>query len=375
MSQAPPSRQSALDSKPTIAIVTGGYSSELEIAYQSAQNVYQLLQADGQYQVFYLDLRPAAWEAVFWNERGEERVAVDKNDFSISYPTSLAGKSTKIRFDLALIIMHGSPGEDGKLQGYFDLIGQPYLGCASFAAALSNHKYETNVFLARHGILTPQSILLRANYAKSQLQDWLQTQNFHPRDLPETLHLFVKSNTGGSSIAMSMVKSLPELEAGLAKVFADSEEAIVEAKVYGREFTVGLYQLGGEIHCLPITEIQLSAKQEYFDFAAKYSGQTQEITPAPIEPELAARLHKLSAKIYAILNLSALVRMDFIYTNTDEIYFLEVNTIPGQTRHSIVPQQIAKQNGDLLKLYVQLINQTLETRQSKPPICSPQLLP
>lgn len=332
-----------------IAIVTGGYSSEFEIAYKSAQNIYQLLSPLPQYQVFYLDLRPKAWEAVFWKNSEEFRVPVDKNDFSICYKNE--GNSHKIKFDLALIIMHGSPGEDGKLQGYFELIGQKYLACSSFVAAVSNHKYETNILLSAQGIPCAQSILLRPNYCAKSLQEWLQKQSFP---------LFVKTNTGGSSIAMSKIKSASELPQALEKVFQDSPEAMLEAGICGREFTVGVYKLGAQIYTLPITEIRLSEEQDFFDFEAKYSGKTQELTPAPISEQLATEFRELSARIYAILNLSGIVRLDFIYQETEKkIYFLEANTIPGQTQQSILPQQIACAKIDLQTLYSQLIDQTL----------------
>lgn len=333
----------------TIAIVTGGYSSEFEIAYKSAQNIYRLLSPLPQYQVFYLDLRPKAWEAVFWENSEEFRVPVDKNDFSICHKNE--GNSHKIKFDLALIIMHGSPGEDGKLQSYFELIGQKYLACSSFAAAVSNHKYETNMLLAAQGILCAQSILLRPNYCAKSLQEWLQKQSFP---------LFVKTNTGGSSIAMSKIKSASELPQALEKVFQDSPEAMLEAGICGREFTVGVYKLGAQIYTLPITEIRLSEEQDFFDFEAKYSGKTQEITPAQISEELVAEIREISTRIYAILHLAGIVRLDFIYQETEKkIYFLEANTIPGQTQQSILPQQIACAKIDLQILYSQLINQAL----------------
>lgn len=332
--------------KPNIAIVSGGYSSEVRIAYQSARNVYKQLSTLPNYNIFLLDLNPRTWEAILEPDIEKCRVPVDKNDFSIIGPDNC-----KIRFDLALIMMHGSPGEDGKLQGYFELIGQRYLGCSAFASALSNHKYETNIILANQGILTPKSWLVRPDYDFTKLQQSLNN---------EQLPLFVKANTGGSSIAMSKVKSISEIPSALDKVFQDSQEAIIETQIVGRELTIGAYKLGTQVQTLPITEICLAAEQEYFDFQAKYSGETQEITPANIPIEKAKELAALSIQIYEVLNLEGIVRLDFIYQESaDKFYFLEVNTIPGQTQHSILPQQLDRSNYSLKDLYVQLIDQML----------------
>lgn len=349
-------------SKPNIAIVSGGYSSEINIAYQSSSNIYQLLRTLSEYNFFYLDLKPKSWDAILDFNNKECRQTIDKNDFSIQ--NIAAGNQSKINFDLALIMMHGSPGEDGKLQGYFDLIGQRYLACSSFASALSNHKYETNVILSNHGILTPQSILIRRDYLPHELAKQLEPFSNQT--------IFVKSNTGGSSIAMSRISTTDDsannlslIQTTIEKIFADDKGidsgAIVEAGIQGRELTIGVYQLDQEIQTLPITEICLSENMQYFDFNAKYSGKTKEITPAPIPPSKAHELAEISKKIYTILNLSGIVRLDFIYQESSgKFFFLEVNTIPGQTQHSIIPQQLAVNGKDLRDLYAEMIELALK---------------
>ncbi len=323
--------------KKTIALVTGGYSGEAEISYKSAITVENNVDKE-KFDVYTIDINPQGW--VYKDEQGNA-VAIDRNDFSIN----LANK--KIVFDAVLMCIHGNPGEDGKLQGYFDMLNLPYTSCDAATSALTFNKRYTVAVAAFNGIHVARSALLIKNNFESA-DEIAATLNFP---------VFVKPNNGGSSIGMSKVNSASE-ELGIAieKAFKEDNQVLVEEFIKGREFTIGVFKTKGNIITLPITEI--ISKKEFFDFEAKYLGMSEEITPAKVEESIADKVRVAAKKIYSALNCRGIVRIDFIYNETaGQPYMLEVNTVPGQSEASIVPQQVKAMGWTLKQFYTALIEE------------------
>jgi D-alanine-D-alanine ligase len=326
--------------KMKIAFVTGGYSSEAVISYKSAITIENNIDKD-KYDVYKIDIHPTGW----WYENGDnEEVAVDKNDFSIKV------EGTKITFDAVFIGIHGTPGEDGKLQGYFDMLRIPYTSCDAATSALTFNKRYTVAVGAFGGI----------NVAKSLL-------SFKDNPLPHTtilaqltLPVFVKPNNGGSSIGMSKVANAADLEGALEKAFKEDDQVLVEQFIKGREFTIGVFKNEGRITTLPITEV--ISKKDFFDYEAKYvAGMSEEITPAVIDDAVAEKVRSTAKLAYELLNCRGVVRIDFIYNETDQLpYMLEVNTVPGQSEASIVPQQVRAMGWSLQEFYSALIEECLK---------------
>ncbi|MEO8823093.1 MAG: D-alanine--D-alanine ligase [Ginsengibacter sp.] len=322
--------------KPKIAFLTGGYSGEAQISYQSAKTIERNIDPQ-KFEYYKIDITPKGW---FYETNGE-KTEVNRNDFSI-----LVG-GQKILFDGVLIGIHGTPGEDGKLQGYFDLLGLPYTSCDCAISALTFNKRYTVAVAAFSGIKVANSVLLfKENY---QSPDELINNLKFP--------VFVKPNNGGSSIGMSKV-NLPseELGAAIEKAFREDEQVLVEEFIKGRELTIGVFKSKGKIIALPITEI--ITKKEFFDFEAKYLGASQEITPAHISDKIAAQINEQAIKIYQIFNCRGIIRIDFIYNEDEEQpYLLEINTVPGQTEASLVPQQVKAMGWTLTEFYTALIEE------------------
>lgn len=326
-----------MDKKPIIAFVTGGYSGEAEISYKSAATIEQQIDRD-RYEVYRIDITPQGW---YCRLDGRD-LPVDRNDFSICHADK------KISFDAVLIGIHGTPGEDGKLQGYFDMLGLPYTSCDAATSALTFNKRYTVAVAAFAGINTARSLHLF-------------------RDRPEPaekilsalqLPLFVKPNNGGSSIGMSKVTEAGQLPEALAKAFREDDQVLVEECIRGREFTVGVFRSAGEILVLPITEI--IPKKEFFDFEAKYQGMSEEVTPAQIPDEWTRSIRDAARRVYEIFNCRGVVRIDFIYQEEKQSPFLlEINTVPGQTEASIVPQQVQIMGWSLREFYSALIDDAL----------------
>jgi D-alanine-D-alanine ligase len=322
--------------KKTIAFVTGGYSGEAVISYKSAETIERNIDPE-KYDAYKIDIHPSGW----WHLADGEKIAVDKNDFSIT----LDGR--KITFDAVLIGIHGTPGEDGKLQGYFDMLKLPYTSCNAATSALTFNKRYTVAVASFGGIHVAKSLHLFKHspiLAKGVL-DMLR------------LPLFVKPNNGGSSIGMSKVMQESDLEGAIEKAFNEDDQVLVEEFIAGREFTVGVFKSNNEIITLPITEI--IPKKDFFDYEAKYvAGMSEEVTPAKVDESVAEKVRLNARKAYELLDCRGLVRIDFIYNESKgEPYMLEVNTVPGQSAASIVPQQVLAMGWTLKDFYSALIEE------------------
>jgi D-alanine-D-alanine ligase len=329
--------------KPIIAFVTGGYSGESVISYKSAVTIENNLDLT-RYTVYRIDITREGW---FYELKDGKRVPVDKNDFS------LTPEGRKISFDAVLIGIHGTPGEDGKLQGYFDLLGLPYTSCDAATSALTFNKRFTVAVAAFNGIQVARSVLL------------IKDRFGNPDEISHQLRfpVFVKPNNGGSSIGMSKVNS-PSEELGVAieKAFREDDQVLIEEFITGREFTIGVFRSEGEIITLPFTEVK--SKREFFDFEAKYTaGLNEETTPALVDESIADKVRAAAKKIYQVFNCSGVIRIDFIYNEEKgEPIILEINTVPGQSAASIVPQQIRVMGWSLTRFYTALIEEALARR-------------
>ena len=322
--------------KKKIALITGGYSGEAVISYKSAATIEKNLDAD-KWEVYKIDINPAGWNYV--NADGEN-FPIDKNDFSIT----VAGN--KIKFDAVLVGLHGTPGEDGKMQGYFDILNIPYTSCDTATSALTFNKRYTVAVAAFAGMHVAKSMHLFKHIPTSP-QHILKNL---------TLPVFVKPNNGGSSIGMSKVNVADELQAALDKAFKEDNQVLVEEFIKGREFTIGIFKSKGKVIALPMTEI--IAKNEFFDFQAKYEGASEEITPANVDTSVTEKISTEAKKAYAVFNCKGVVRIDFIYQElTGTPYMLEINTVPGQSAASIVPKQVAAMGWTLKQFYTALLEE------------------
>ena len=324
--------------KPVIAFVTGGYSTEAVISYKSAATIERHVDKD-KFDVYKIDITPKGW--FHENDQGI-KTAVERNDFSLNF----GGK--KIQFDAVLIGIHGTPGEDGKLQGYFDMLNIPYTSCDAAASAITFNKRYTVAVAAFAGIPVARSVhLFKENFSDGES---ILSQ--------VSLPVFVKPNNGGSSIGMSRVNEKKDLRQALDKAFKEDNQVLVEEFIAGREFTVGVFRTVSEIIVLPITEV--ISKKEFFDYEAKYSGLNEEITPAAIKEDMAEKIRNTARKIFGIFNCRGVVRIDFIYNEArNEPFILEINTIPGQSEASIVPKQVKAMGWTLKQFYSTLIDEAL----------------
>ncbi|HEY1870711.1 MAG TPA: ATP-grasp domain-containing protein, partial [Chitinophagaceae bacterium] len=278
--------------KKNIALVTGGFSGEAVISYKSAVTIDNNLDRE-KFNVYKIDVKPEGW---FYESADGGKPEINKNDFSLK----VNGK--QINFDAVFIGMHGTPGEDGKLQGYFDTLNIPYTSCNAATSALTFNKRFTLAVAAFSGIHIAKSTLLIKNNFQS------------PDEVAETLRfpVFVKPNNGGSSIGMSKVnKPSDEFGAAIEKAFREDDEVLIEEFIEGREFTVGVFKAGGNIIVLPITEV--ISKKAFFDYEAKYEGASSEVTPAQIDEVVAGKIRDAAEKIYKLFNCRGVVRIDFIY--------------------------------------------------------------
>ncbi len=327
--------------KKKIALITGGYSGEAVISYLSANSIEKNLDTE-KWEVYKIDINPTGWNYLAPNG---EKFPIDKNDFSITL------NGSKIIFDAVLVSLHGTPGEDGKLQGYFDTLNIPYSTCDTATAALTFNKRYTVAVASFAGMHVAKSVHL--------FKDKPQTTDAILKTLK--LPVFVKPNNGGSSIGMSKVKEAGELQAALEKAFMEDDQVLVEEFIKGRELTIGVFKSKGEVIALPITEI--IAKNEFFDFEAKYKGASDEITPAQIDESIAEEIRAEARKAYAVFNCNGIVRIDFIYDIDVGIpYMLEINTVPGQSDASLVPQQVVAMGWTLKQFYSTLIEECFYKR-------------
>lgn len=322
--------------KKKIALITGGYSGEAVISYKSAIAIEKNIDAE-KWECYKIDINPKGW---FYMAPEGPQVPVDKNDFSIAI------NGAKIKFDAVLVGLHGTPGEDGKLQGYFDCLNIPYTSCDAATSALTFNKRYTVAVASFAGMHVARSLHLFKNIPL-QPAEILQ----HVK-----LPLFVKPNNGGSSLGISKVKNAAALQPALDKAFNEDDQVLVEEFISGREFTIGVFKSKGKIIALPITEI--ISKNEFFDFEAKYEGASEEVTPAKVDEAIAEKVRAEATKAYAVFNCNGIVRMDFIYQESDgHPYLLEINTVPGQSEASLVPQQVAATGMTLKEFYSLLIEE------------------
>jgi D-alanine-D-alanine ligase len=324
--------------KKTIALVTGGFSGEAVISYKSATTIGNNLDRE-KFNVYKIDINPHGW---FYEQADGKKMSVDKNDFSIQID------NRKINFDAVFIGMHGTPGEDGKLQGYFDTLKIPYTGCDAASSAITFNKRYTVAVAKMAGIAVANSVHLfkHSPAASSQISNELK------------LPVFVKPNNGGSSIGMSKVNKAENLEAAITKAFKEDDQVLVEEMVQGREFTVGVFKTKGNIIVLPLTEVKAHDEKDFFDFEAKYQGKSSETTPAEVDEVIADKIRDAAKKIYSVFNCGGIVRIDFIYNEeTEKPFMLEINTIPGQSEASIIPQQVKAMGWSLKEFYTKLIEE------------------
>lgn len=324
--------------KKTIAIVAGGDQSEVVVSLKSAQGIKSFID-NNTYNVYVVIIQDNSWRVQLPD--GQE-LPIDKNDFSFT----LCGN--KVNFDCAYITIHGIPGEDGKLQGYFELINMPYSCCDVLSAAITFNKFTCNNYLRGFGVKSAESIMLR----KGQKADG--------QAVVDRLGLpcFVKPNIGGSSFGVSKVKAASEVEAAVEKAFAEGDQVIIESFMQGTEITCGVYKTSQKEVIFPITEVV--SYNEFFDFDAKYKGQVEEITPARISDELTERVQKLSSAIYDILGCKGIVRIDYIITDGEVINLLEVNTTPGMTATSFIPQQVKAAGLDIADVMEDVIEHAIQ---------------
>ncbi len=319
--------------KRNIAIIAGGDSSELVVSVKSAQGIYSFIDNE-KYNRFIVEIQAERWEVQL---PGETPAAIDRNDFSFTR------NGVKTRFDFAYITIHGTPGENGKLQGYFDLIGLPYSSCDLFTSALTFNKFACNHYLKGFGVRVSESLMLYRHQAVTS------------REVVEKIGLpcFIKPNEGGSSFGVTKVTAEEQIRPAIDKAFREAESVMIEAYMEGTEITCGCYKTKNREVVLPITEVV--SENEFFDFDAKYNGQVREITPARIPDKLTRRVQQLTSAIYDLLNCSGIIRIDYIITKGEKINLLEVNTTPGMTPTSFIPQQIAAAGLDIKEVMTEII--------------------
>jgi D-alanine-D-alanine ligase len=324
-----------------IALVTGGTSGEAVISYKTAKTISSHLNRS-QYDVYFIDITSDGW---YYSDASGNKQSVDRNDFSINT------NGNKLQFDVAFIALHGTPGEDGKLQGYFDMIGLPYTSCNAATSAITFNKRYTVAVASFAGIKVANSVHLFKHIPVD-----VNTINLK-------LPVFVKPNNGGSSIGMSKVNKKEELSAAIEKAFAEDNQVLVEEMITGREFTIGVFRNKGEIIALPMTEVKAHDDKDFFDFEAKYQGKSDEVTPAVASETHYKNVADAAKKIYSVFNCRGVIRIDFIYNETEQSpYLLEINSIPGQSDASIVPQQVRAYGWTLEQFYSALVEDALAHR-------------
>ena len=329
--------------KKTIAIVAGGDSSEHDVSLRSAEGIYSFLDKE-RYEVYIIEIKGMTWEA---HLKDGSRSNVDRNDFSFME----GGK--RIRPDFAYITIHGTPGENGILQGYFDLIHLPYSTSDVLVEAMTFNKFTLNQYLKGFGVSISESLIVRKGFEHLVTDD----------EIIEKIGLpcFVKPNAGGSSFGVTKVKSADQIH----EAILESDEVMVEAFMEGTEISQGCYKTQEKEVVLPATEVV--SDNEFFDYNAKYNGQVREITPARLKEETAERVSLITSMIYDILGCSGIIRVDYIITHTtdengkerERINMLEVNTTPGMTATSFIPQQVRAAGMDMKDVLTDIIENKL----------------
>jgi D-alanine-D-alanine ligase len=321
----------------TIAIAAGGDSSEFKISVKSAEEVCKILSA--RYKVYLIVIKGTNW---YWEDKKGRYHNIDKNDFSLTYDDN------QIKFDGVFIAIHGTPGENGLLQGYFDMIGIPYTSCSAFCSALTFNKQACKLFLKEYGITMAKAVLIRkAN--KIDINDIINQVG---------LPCFVKPNDSGSSFGVTKVKKKEGLLPAVEVAFKESDQVLIEAFMNGREIACGVVKTKTKTIVLPLVEI--ISKNEFFDYEAKYiPGNSEEVTPADTPAALTKEIQRISLLIYELLGCKGIVRVDFIVIG-EEPWFIEINTIPGMTKESLVPKEAAAAGISLEELYSMAVENMFE---------------
>ena len=321
--------------KRTIAIVCGGDSSEHDVSLRSAQGLYSFFDKE-RYHVYIVVIKGQRWQV---NLHDGTTAPIDRNDFSF------IENGNKILFDYAYITIHGTPGENGILQGYFDLIGLPYSTSSVLVEAMTFDKFVLNQYLRGYGGSVAESLLIRKGYEELVSDDEIEERIGMP--------CFVKPAADGSSFGVSKVKNKDQLAPAIRKAMMESPEVMVESFLEGTEVTQGIYKTREKTVLFPITEVVTS--NEFFDYDAKYNGQVDEITPARIPDEVAERVGKITSHIYDILRCNGIIRIDYIISKEGKISMLEVNTTPGMTATSFIPQQVRAAGLDIKDVLSEIV--------------------
>ena len=316
----------------------GGYSGEHDISIASGNQVYTQLDHT-KYNVYKIVVERDSW---YWQNE-ENRLPIDRGDFTVT------DNGRKVHFDLAFIIIHGNPGENGVLQGYFDMLGIRYTTCGFYTSSLTFHKGFCNPVVKSFGLVKVAESALLYN-----MDDLAKTERL-------SMPVFVKPAAGGSSVATTKVKEPAQLLPAIREAFTEDHAVLVEECIVGREFDCGVFRKAdGEKLVFPITEIIPKGGHEFFDYEAKYQGFSNEVTPAEVEERISKHIQEVSSKLYDLLGCRGIVRFDYIHDMAaDELYFLEVNTIPGQSAESIVPKQARAMGISPAELYEMSIQAAL----------------
>ncbi len=310
-----------------VAVIEGGYSKEKAISIKSAQTVFDNLD-----RTKFAPTRVLIDENEWTAYDDEGRYSIDKNDFSF------VKKGTKLNFEYAFIVIHGTPGEDGKLQGYLDMVGIPYNTSPASIMALTFQKFHCNQFLKSFGINVPEAVLIKPS------------DKINEEEILNKVRLpcFVKPTDGGSSFGVTKVKTENDLLPAIKEAFKNGTEVVVEESIEGREITCGVYRTKGGVKAPPITEI--ISENEYFDYDAKYNGKSEEVTPADLNNKATIEIQSFTKEIYGILGMRGIVRMDYIISKDNKPCLIEINSVPGMSKQSIIPQMINVQNLKLEKV-------------------------
>ncbi|MDO4779478.1 MAG: D-alanine--D-alanine ligase [Bacteroides sp.] len=320
--------------KKNIAIAAGGYTSEYGVSIKSAQGIHSFIDKT-RYNVYIVEIRENSWQVLLDDN---QRIDIDKNDFSFLL------NNEKVKFDFVYITIHGTPGEDGLLQGYLEMINIPYSCCGVLTSAITYNKYVCNNYLRGYGIDVANSMLVRKGETVSN------------KEVMERIGLpcFIKPSLGGSSFGVSKVTKEEDIQKAIDNAIKESDEVIIEAFMDGTEVTCGCYKTRSKSEVFPITEVV--THNEFFDYDAKYNGQVDEITPARISDELTKKIQDMTSRVYDILNCKGIIRIDYIIEK-DKISLLEVNTTPGMTTTSFIPQQIRAAKLDITEVMNDIIEQ------------------
>lgn len=310
-----------------IAVLEGGYSHEKIISLQSSETVFQNLDKE-MYNPIKVRIDEDGWYAF----RNDEKFEINRTDFSLG----------DIKFDFVFIMIHGTPGEDGKLQAYFDMIGLPYSTCSHLASTITFNKFVCNQYLKNFGIKVAEAVLIR------------QDEIINPKQIIDKVGLpcFVKPADGGSSFGVTKVKKKEALENAVKLALTHGTQAIIESFMCGREITCGIYK--GQKGIVPLAITEIVSKNEFFDFDAKYKGESEEITPADLTNEIEQKVKNETKRIYEILDLDGICRADYILIN-NEPYLIEINTVPGMSNESLIPQMAAYEGIPLKGLLSEII--------------------